>query len=197
MLWIPKGANPAGIVGSVKLLTRLKLLSNTSTVPNRKFVANRNLPVGVATRASPLYTAPTSPAWSVAVERSTAMMAWVGSTVGFQPTMAPSSVAKRNLLGPEAPASDTTKPSAVGLSTVPSGAPTAPGPAEGGAGMATTCWPFGPVAGLPAPSYSVVAPAALSDTQMGRPGPVAVPQGLRRLGSVCAANPGISETRLV
>src|SRR5579864_4904075 len=146
MLWIPKGANPAGIVGSVKVLTKLKLLSNTSTVPKRKSVAYRNFPAGVVTNARPLYTAPTSPAWSVAVERSTAMMAWVGSTLGFQPTMVPSSVAKRNLLGPDVPASDTTKPSAVGLSTAPVGAPTAPGPAEGGAGMATTCWPLGPVA---------------------------------------------------
>ena len=39
MVWIPKGANPAGTVGSVKLLTRLKRLSKTSTVPKRKFVA--------------------------------------------------------------------------------------------------------------------------------------------------------------
>ena len=39
MLWIPNGANPAGTVGSEKLLTRLKWLSNTSTVPKRKLLA--------------------------------------------------------------------------------------------------------------------------------------------------------------
>jgi len=38
---------------------------------------------------------------------------------------------------------------------------------------------------------------ALSDTQIGRPGPVDVPQELRRFGSVCRATPGMSETRLV
>src|ERR1700730_15941711 len=119
MLWMPKGANSAGIVGSVKLLTKLKLLSNTSTVPKRKFVAYRNFPVGVVTSARPLYTAPTSPAWSVAVDGSTAMIACVGSTPEFQPTMVPSSVVKRNLLGPELLPFDTTKPSVVGLSTVP------------------------------------------------------------------------------
>src|SRR5256885_3005465 len=51
--------------------------------------------------------------------------------------------------------------------------------------------------GLPAPSYSVVTPAWLSDTQIGLPGPTDVPQGFFRFGSVCAASPGISETRFV
>src|SRR2546430_16949002 len=51
--------------------------------------------------------------------------------------------------------------------------------------------------GLPAPSYSVVTPAWLSDTQIGLPGPTDVPQGFFRLGSVCVASPGMSETRFV
>src|SRR6266487_7132778 len=51
--------------------------------------------------------------------------------------------------------------------------------------------------GLPAPSYSVVTPAWLSDTQIGLPGPTDVPQGFFRFASVCAASPGISETRFV
>src|SRR6201987_4569073 len=141
MLWMPNGAKPAGTVGSVKLLTWWKLLSKTSTVPNRKLVAYRNLPAGVLTRASPLYSAPWSPAWSVTVDRSTAGTAWVGSTVGFQPAIVPSSVADTNRAGADTPFSDITKPSAVGLNTVPSGAPTAPGPAEGGAGIDTaSCW---------------------------------------------------------
>src|SRR6201997_2075181 len=193
MLWIPNGAKPAGTVGSVKLLTRWKLLSKTSMVPNRKLVAYRNLPAGVLTRASPLYTAPWSPAWSVTADRSTAVTAWVGSTVGFQPAMVPSSVANRNRAGADTPFSDTAKPSGVGLNTVPSGAPAAPGPAEGGAGMVTTsCWLPGPGWGLPCPSYKVVTPVWLSDTQIGSPGPVEVPQGLRRFGAGCRARPGVA-----
>src|SRR2546430_8893821 len=51
--------------------------------------------------------------------------------------------------------------------------------------------------GLPAPSYSVVTPEWLSDSQIGLPGPTDVPQGFFRFASVCAASPGISETRFV
>src|ERR1700731_4931945 len=115
-------------------------------------------------------------------------MARVGSTVGFHPTSVPSSVANRNLLAPEAEPLETTNPSGVGLKVVPVGGPAAPDPADGGAGMTTTSWSFAPGWGLPCPSYSVVTPAALSDTQIGRPGPVDGPQALRRVGAVCAAN---------
>jgi hypothetical protein len=108
---------------------------------------------GGLTRASPLYTAPWSPAWSVAVDRSTAVIAWVGSTAGFQPAMVPSSVANRNRAGADTPFLDTARPSGVGLNAVPSGVPAAPGPADGGAGIATTsCWLPGPGWGLPCPS---------------------------------------------
>jgi hypothetical protein len=86
-------------------------------------------------------------------ERSTAISACVRSTSGLQPAIVPSSVANRNRLGAEVPFWETTRPSGVGLKTVPVGAPVAPGPAAGGAGMATTsCWSFGPGWGLPAPS---------------------------------------------
>jgi hypothetical protein len=78
------------------------------------------------------------------------------------------------------------------LKAWPVGEPTAPFPADGGAGMATTSG-----CALPAPSYSVVTPAWLSDTQIGLPGPTDVPQGFLRLGSVCAAKPGMSDTRFV
>src|SRR5205085_2698145 len=136
-----------------------------------------------------------SPSVSVACERSTAIVACCTSTFGFHPTSVPSSVAKRNLLGPEMPPLETTNPSGVGLNVVPVGAPTAPGPADGGAGIATDGW-FGATSlRLPWPSYRVVTPVALSDTQIGRPGPVDVPHGLCRLGSVWAAKPGMSETR--
>src|SRR4029077_17654500 len=87
--------------------------------------------------ARPLYTAPALPAGSVTVERSTAMIPLTRSTLGLQPTIVPSSVANRNRLEPEAPFSDTTKPDPVELKTVPVGAPTAPAPADGGAGMFT------------------------------------------------------------
>src|SRR5207302_1579252 len=83
MLWMPNGAKPAGTVGSVKLLTRWKLVSKTSMVPNRKLVAYRSLPAGVLTRASPLYSAPWSPARSVTVDRSTAMTARAGLGVAL------------------------------------------------------------------------------------------------------------------
>src|SRR6266853_2589452 len=94
-------------------------------------------PAVPVTSARPLYTAPTLPAASVTVERSTAMIALARSTVGLQPTIVPPSVAKRKRLGPEAPCSETTKPDPVPLNTVPVGAPTAPFPADGGAGTAT------------------------------------------------------------
>src|SRR5579862_8340466 len=121
------------------------------------------------------------------------MTACALSTFGFQPAIVPSSVAKRKKAGPETPSFEITKSVDVGSSVLkawPVGAPTAPAPAEAGAGIATTrgC-------GLPAPSYSVVTPAWLSETQMGVPGPTDVPHGFLRLGSVCAASPGMSETR--
>src|SRR5689334_10109388 len=120
------------------------------------------------------------------------MTAWVGSTAVFQPAIVPSSVANRNRAGAETPFLESTNPSGVGLNTVPSGAPMAPGPADGGAGMVTTsCLLPGPDWGLPCPSYKVVTPVWLSETQIGSPGPVEVPQGLRRFGSVCRASPGI------
>src|SRR5882724_2338836 len=123
------------------------------------------------------------------------MTACVGSTVGFQPSMVPSSVANRKKAGPERPSLVITKSGEAGskvLNAWPVGAPTAPCPADGGAGMPTTRgW------GLPAPSYSVVTPAWLSDTQIGVPGPTDVPQGFFRFGSVCSAKPGTSETRFV
>src|SRR6185437_15614706 len=123
------------------------------------------------------------------------MTACVRSTLGFQPAIVPSSVANTKKAGPELPCFLITKSCEAGsnvLNAWPVGAPTAPSPADGGAGMSTlSAW------GLPAPSYRVVAPAWLSDTQIGLPGPTDVPHGFFRLGSVCAARPGISETRLV
>src|SRR5689334_3776986 len=52
-------------------------------------------------------------------------------------------------------------------------------------------------AGVPVPSYRVETPAPLSDTHSGSPADVEMPQGLRRLGSVCAAMPAMLDTRFV
>src|SRR6266550_5436877 len=122
------------------------------------------------------------------------MTAWGRSTFGFQPAMVPSSVANRKKAGPELPFFVITKSDEAGskvLNAWPVGAPTAPAPADGGAGMSTlSAW------GLPSPSYRVAAPAWLSETQIGVPGPTDVPHGFFRFGSVWAARPGMSETRL-
>ena len=64
-------------------------------------------------------------------------MAWVGSTVGFQPEMVPSSVAKIKRLGPEVVPFVTTK-SAVPLKTWPVGLAVVPGGLPAGGGMVTT-----------------------------------------------------------
>src|SRR6266702_2313163 len=97
MFWMLKGAKPAGMVGSPKEPARvagLNILSNTSIVPAWKLAAKRKLPDAFCPRASPLYTAPEA-------ELSTARMAWVKSTLGFQPAIVPSSVAKIKKLEPD------------------------------------------------------------------------------------------------
>jgi hypothetical protein len=48
-----------------------------------------------------------------AVELSTMMMAWSGSTAGFQPLMVPSRASKRNSAGADLPFSEITKSDAV------------------------------------------------------------------------------------
>jgi hypothetical protein len=70
----------------------------------------------------------------------TAMSTFALSTFGFQPAIVPSSVAKRKTAGPDLPFFEVTKSVEVWSSVLNaclSGAPTAPGPAEGGAGIAT------------------------------------------------------------
>src|SRR5919201_2289246 len=89
--------NPPGV------WTRRKFESKTSTVPAWKLVAKRKAPLALKPRASPLYTAPEA-------ELSTAMMAWLGSTLLFQPAIVPSSVANSSVLGPELPPDEMTKP---------------------------------------------------------------------------------------
>src|SRR5690242_14474878 len=118
------------------------------------------------------------------------MMALWRLTVGFQPEIVPSSVSKRNTDGAGAVPCETTKP-VVPLKTVPVGVP---GPET--EGIVTTRgvlvgngWPW--------PLYNVETPAPLSDIQKGLVELSEIPQGLTKCGSVKAARPGMSETRLV
>jgi hypothetical protein len=89
------------------------------------------------------------------------MTATVGFTLGFQPLIVPSSVAKMNAAGPDMPFSDTTK-SVVELYTCPVGVPFFVPEAEG---IVTTkdCL-------LPMASYKVDSPVPWSLTQNGPPG---------------------------
>src|SRR5712691_9390025 len=119
---MPKGAKPAGIAGSENDWTCVKVMSKTSTVAKRKLVAYRRVPADSESIASPLQTAPTSPALSTTLELSTTITPRVALTVGLQATMVPSSVAKMNRLGPDCPNLETTKPLEP-LKTVPVGAP--------------------------------------------------------------------------
>src|SRR6266851_6720647 len=181
---MPNGAKFASTCASVNVVIRVKFLSYISTTPSWKLVAYRKWPVGVLAMASPLYTAP-APEWS------TAIMACVPLTVGLQPRMVPSSVAKRNGGDPDLPLAATTN-SPVPLNTRPVGVP----PPVGfvGDGIVTT---RGAATGKawPRPLYSVETPLPLSATQKGEVGLNARPQGLTRFGSVNRATPAISETR--
>ena len=123
---------------------------------------------------SPLYTAPEA-------DLSTMTFAFSASTAGFQPEIAPDSVAKRNRAGFPGAISKAGVP----LKTCAVGAP---------AGIRTTrALAMGN--GWPRPLYKVLVPDRLFEIQNGPVGFRAIPQGLVRFGSVCAANPGISETR--
>src|SRR5438552_4001634 len=119
-------------------------------------------------------------------------MAWVGSALGFQPEIVPSSVAKMKRLGPDALAPETTK-SLVPLKTFPVGAELVP--PSGGGIVTTSGEPTGK--GVSSPRYSVDTPLPLSETHQGLVGPCDRPQGLTRFRSVTPAIPGMSETKLV
>src|SRR5262245_38387284 len=110
-------------------------------------------------------------------------MACVGSTVGFQPEMVPSSVANRNRAGPWRMPADTTK-SELLLKAIPVGAAVPVFP--GGSGMVTTIGAAGGKA-LPEPSYTVDTPVPLSEIQKGPAGEAVMPHGLTRCLSRCAA----------
>src|ERR671935_1954537 len=103
---MPKGAKLEGIFLSVKapeMWTGWKLGSKTSTVPAWKLVAKRKAPEALKPIASPLYTA-------CEAELSTAITAWVGSTLLFQPAIVPFSVANSSVLGADWPLEEMTNP---------------------------------------------------------------------------------------
>src|SRR5262249_49453048 len=148
--------------------------SKTSTVPAWKLVANRKAPLAVYPRASPLYTAPEA-------ELSTAMTAWVGSTLLFHPAIVPSSVENSSVLGPNWVPDEMPKP-AVGLVATPVGAEV---PIPPGAGIVMAGWMAWPVpsklSALPVPFSAIQSPLLV---------PSAMPQGFTRFGSVVLAIPG-------
>src|SRR5262245_58217638 len=99
-------------------------------------------------------------------ESSTSRIASVAFAVGFHPEIVPSSVAKMKKLGPEFAPLVTTKLSAMLAKTIPVGAATAPSGAFMGGGTVTTSgWLAGNV--VPEPSYSVLTPVWLLETQKG------------------------------
>src|ERR1035438_5338179 len=116
---IPNRGNPAGIVGSVKELTRLKFASYISTLLFQLSAANRKFPDALLVIASPVYTAPEP-------ELFTAMMAEFGFDCGAHPLIVPSSVANRKI-----EAHPCTWNSCDPLYTIPVGEP-APCPLAGG-----------------------------------------------------------------
>src|SRR6266487_1352349 len=109
-------------------------------------------------------------------------IARVWSTVGFQPDIVPSSVAKMKRLGPETPPSVTTKP-LVPLKTLPVGAELVP---PAGGGMVTTSGDApgdNGLTGVPFPSYRVDTPVPLSEIHQGLVELCDRPQGLTRFES--------------
>src|SRR5215510_16450937 len=117
-------------------------------------------------------------------------MAWVGSTVGFQPETVPSSVAKMKRLAALVVPFETAK-SAVLLKTWPVGLDVVPAGLPAGGGIVTISACF-----VPAVLKSVVRPVPLSETQVGLVALCDMPHGFTRSGSVWSAIPGMSESRL-
>src|SRR5438445_8273030 len=110
-----------------------------------------------------------------APELSTATIAWVPSTLGAQPAITPSSVAKMKRLPPGAPPFKLTGKlvaALTGLNTMPVGLP----PVFAlGVGICTTS-----DSGVPLPLYNVEVPLPLLATHTGPVGLKAIPQALTR-----------------
>src|SRR5215472_2119160 len=124
------------------------------------------------------------------VPLSTAITAFVGSTVGFQPEIDPSSLTKMKKAGAEVPFFVTWKNAVVFL-TCPVGL--APSLFRAAVGIVTTS-----ERAVPSCMYSVETPVPLSLTQIVPPGDdTDMPQGLTRFASVCCATPAMSDWKFV
>src|SRR4029077_6784300 len=105
------------------------------------------------------------------------MIAWVGSTPGFQADTVPSSVAQMNTAGF---CGASRKSVGVPLNTMPVGVPVPD--CDGAAGIVTMI--DRTVTGLVDASYTVDVPVALLETHHGVEGPCTTPHAFLRLGSV-------------
>src|SRR5206468_5900437 len=124
------------------------------------------------------------------VPLSTAIMACVASSVGFQPEMEPSSLTKMKMAGAEVPFFVTWKDD-VPLKTIPVGFPVPLFRAA--VGISTTR-----ERAVPSCRQRVETPVPLSLTQITVPVEfAAMPHGLTKLGSTCCATPGISDCKFV
>src|SRR5258708_11722673 len=130
--------------------------------------------------ASDLYTVPFG-------ELSTVFIA-LALTVGFEPEIVPSSVAKMKNAGFVAATAKAPAP-ANELNTCPVGFEV---PVPSGVGIVTTR-----AGGTPAPLERVVTPIPLSEIQKGLVALAEMPHGLTRWLSVFAAAPGVSASKLV
>src|SRR6266436_3219700 len=124
------------------------------------------------------------------VPLSTAITAFVGSTVGFQPEMEPSSLTKMKRAGREIPFFVTWKNGVVFL-TCPVGLP--PPLFRAAVGIVTIS-----ERAVPSCPYRVETPVPLSLTQIVPFGAETdMPQGLTRFGSTCCATPAMSDWKFV
>src|SRR5260370_39520092 len=96
------------------------------------------------------------------------MMALVGSALGFQPDIVPSSVAKMKRLGPD-PFGPVTTKSLVPLKILPVGAEGVPAGLPSGGGMVITSCIGGepPLRAVPSALYNLATPVAFADNQQG------------------------------
>src|SRR5215472_3122366 len=139
--------------GSLNDFMRAKLLSYFSIWFKAALAAKRNVPDLVLAMSSPVY--------AIGLPGlSTAMTALVGSTVGFQPLIVPSSVAKMNKAEADLPPLETMKPPK-GFAAMPVGQPGGKGSLDASGMVTTSGWI------LPSPVYMVANPVNSSATQKG------------------------------
>src|SRR5271156_1232371 len=113
MFWMPKGANPSGIVLSMNFALSAaaavevdeKVLSHTAILPFRKLVAYRKSPLLLLPIASPLYTGSVPvPPFTKSGLGTTVTASVIGLRPPCQAAIVPSSVAQMKSAGAEFPA---------------------------------------------------------------------------------------------